>query len=206
MTTAPKKPAEKKPARSTPPAAPATGAALLATGKPRNRPDRSTKLDRKVEALFANVKHEHDEQSARRLIRYFNFVLARDGLFSTGGQLNVVERTFLEFISYGFGRYVDGKSLDVAFRLRRTRGQRKVLDSDLALRNFGIAMKVESGIRVEMKARKITRSAVKIEIICGEVAKELGMGCSTVSNIYRDFKDFMESLELSDDELAQKFI
>lgn len=72
-----------------------------------------------LNGALASTKHDFDPQAADNLLRYFAYAL-RDGDLSHHKLV-----IFLDFIGKALGRYVDGKPLEVAFGLKRGRGQRK---------------------------------------------------------------------------------
>lgn len=140
--------------------------------------------DDDIAGAFASLSDGHDPIASANLIRYFQFALQSGDLFGTCAKLGAKERVFLDFIEHAFGRYSDGKSLDAAFGLIRTKGQRNIPDH--RMRNLGIAAKVVLGVRTEMENRNIYASDVKLEPIYREAALGSGIGWKSVEKIYRD--------------------
>lgn len=158
-----------------------------------------------VRGALAFFSHDHDPIAADNLIRYFHHALQEGDLFSNRRRLGKTARTFLEFIEQAFARYIEGKSIDAAFGLVKTKGQRDIPDH--SLRNLGIASKVELLVRAEMKKRNITEryskdgkngrlvSSVKMEPICRDVALEADVGWKSVEKIYADLKGSVSALD-----------
>lgn len=140
-----------------------------------------------VAGAIACVEHDFDEIAADNLIRFFHSALSSGDIFGSRRNLSENERNLLDYIGVVFGRYVDGKVLDVAFGIKKPRGRKS--DPSLPMRDLAIAASVEIAVRKS--------SQPKMEPICIDIAKAFNLGWKTVEKIYNDFKSAVGSLDNS---------
>lgn len=186
--------------------------------------------DGDVDGAFTIITQTHDAVAVDNLIRFFTFTLLNGDIFGNyksptrrkvGGKERVSlgkkvligkkEEVFLNFISFAFTRYVEGRSLDAAFGLTRVPGQRDLPDhSD---RDIGVAAKVELLVRAEMHRRGITErhvmrrskdgkkgrlvSTVKMEPIYEDAAKNTDVKWKSVEKIFSEFGTSLASTPAS---------
>lgn len=136
-----------------------------------------------VDGAVAAVSRGFAPNEAQNLLAHFHFALENGNLFSECSGLSETDRTFLDYIELALARYVAGKSLDIAFGLKRGRGEKT--REDTTSRDVAIAAAVEIAIRTER--RQSPTREVKMTGVWHEVAEKFKLSDSRVGQLHADY-------------------